>query len=187
MDYKKYLKSLRFFIILSLIIFSLAIVQGYQTAQDAPQEIEKLIREFEGIYQPILKAHPLIQFPFIFFNNSLTVFLTIILAVIFGLFPFLVLLVNGLILGVFISVWDLPWLTFLKGILPHGLVEIPVLLIAAAIGLKIGQTAFRKVFRKEGRLKPELSQALNFFLKILLPLLALAALLEVFVTPLLFK
>lgn len=187
MNYKNYLHSLRFFILFAFLFFSFSIFYGYLTAQTSPQETERIIQGFKEIYQPILQVHPLVQFLLVFLNNALTVILTIILAVVFGIFPILVLFSNGLLLGIFAFLWQQPWLVFFKGILPHGLIEIPLLIVSSAIGLKIGQIAFKKVFRKQGQVKPELLQALKFFLKILLPLLALAAFIETFITPLLLK
>jgi stage II sporulation protein M len=189
MNYKNYLYSLRYLILIAFLIFSFSIIYGYLAAQSSPQEMEIIIEEFEKIFQPILEASPFVQFLLVFLNNALTVILTILLAVVFGIFPLLVLFSNGLLIGIFAFLWgqELPWIIFFKAILPHGLIEIPLLIVASAIGLKIGQAAFRKVFQKQGQIKPELSLALKFFLKILLPLLALAAFIEIFLTPLLLK
>lgn len=173
---------MRFFIILALIIFSLSAVYGYFSASLFPAQAEELINQFAQTYGPILKADPWAQCLLVFLNNSLTVFLTILLAIGFGVFPLLVLFTNGLILGVLAFTWqqEQPWLDFFMGLLPHGLVEIPVIIISSAIGLRIGQIALKKFFKKEGQLKLELKKAFKLFLKALLPLLALAALLEIF-------
>jgi len=85
------------------------------------------------------------------------------------------------------------WTVFFSGILPHGLIEIPIIIMAAAVGLKLGEISIKKVLRKfrpqplrpegeETDLKAELEAALNFFLKFLFPLLILAAAVEIFVT-----
>ena len=91
-------------------------------------------------------------------------------------------------IGVFAFLWqqDFSIFDFLMGILPHGIVEIPVLVVGSAIGLKIGMTVIIKVFKKQGKIKPEIKDGLNFFIKIMLPLVLIASAIEVFITPLFF-
>lgn len=84
----------------------------------------------------------------IFFNNAIKSILVIFLGAFFGLFPIFFLVVNGMILGFVIqlsldgtaniSVWDL----IFKGLLPHGILEIPALIIAGAYGLRLGRLLF---------------------------------------------
>jgi stage II sporulation protein M len=71
---------------------------------------------------------------------------------------------------------------FFLGIVPHGIVEIPALIIASAMGLRVGLEVFRKIFKKEGNISEELSNALEFFWKVVIPIIFLAALIEVFIT-----
>jgi len=71
---------------------------------------------------------------------------------------------------------------FFTGIFPHGVIEIPVLIFCGAIGIRIAVSLFKKIFRKKSDIKKELIQGLNFFFKILIPLLFLASLIEVFIT-----
>ncbi len=77
---------------------------------------------------------------------------------------------------------------FAAGVLPHGVFEIPAVIISFALGLALAfdlveriagrrQTAFRKVFADLARV----------FALTVLPLLALAAALEVWVTPLILR
>jgi len=189
MNYKNYLYSLRFFILFVLFFLTLTVFYGYLIAQQFPERAVMMLERFEEVFGPLLEAHPLTQFILVFLNNSFSLILTILLGVIFGIFPLIVLFSNGTLLGAFIFLWQqqLPLASFLLVTLPHGIIEIPVLIIGAAIGLKMGHLTFKKVFKKEGQIKPELFIALKFFLKVLLPLLALAAFIEIFITPLLFK
>lgn len=189
MNYKNYLYSLRFFILFSFFFSLLATFYGYWSAKNFPEKAVLAMERVEEMFGPLLGAHPLVQFIFVFLNNSFSLILTILLGVIFGLFPLLVLFSNGTLFGIFAFIWQqqFPLTDFLLVTLPHGIIEIPILIVGAAIGLKMGQLAFRKVFKKQGQIKPELLIALKFYLKVLLPLLALAAFIEIFITPLLFK
>ncbi|MCR8660675.1 stage II sporulation protein M [Paenibacillus endoradicis] len=84
----------------------------------------------------------------IFFNNAIKSILVIFLGAFFGLFPIFFLIVNGMILGfviqlsldgtIDISVWDL----IFKTLLPHGILEIPALIVAGAYGLRLGRLLF---------------------------------------------
>lgn len=184
MTLKEYIFSLSRFILTAFGLFVLFILIGFFLGQSHFLEIELILEKITETLRPVLLLPPFGQFLFIFFNNSLTLFLAIVLGIIGGLFPFLVLMSNGLLLGIiaYFSQSAFSWSFFLVGIIPHGLVEIPVLLLACAAGLKVGKVAFDQVFRKQGEIKTELTMALVFFIKILLPLLILAAALEVFLT-----
>lgn len=60
----------------------------------------------------------------------------------FGIVPFIFLIVNGMVLGFVVhlqtdmgrSMYEI----VVKGLLPHGVIELPVLIIACAFGLKFG-------------------------------------------------
>jgi len=182
--FKAYLYSIRYFVLFAFLVFIFGIFYGYLAAQTSPDEAKMILERIKETLEPIYAMGPFGQFLFIILNNGLTLFFILLLAVIFGIFPFLVLLSNGTILGMvaFFSQQQFSWSVFFLGTLPHGLIEIPVFILAGAIGLKIGKSVFQRVFKKEGSIKKELSEALECFLKILLPLLAIAAAIEIFIT-----
>ena len=189
-EIKDYLYSLRSYILFSFLVFVFASVFGYIGASVAPEETKKIIEEIGELLEPFAKMSSLRQFLYIYLNNSFTTLLVILLGVVFGIFPLFTLLANGEILGIlaFFSRETLSPLTFLAGVLPHGIIEIPVFILACAIGIKIGKKAIKKVFfKKEENIKREISLGFNFFLNILLPLLALAAAIEIFITPIFFS
>ncbi len=91
----------------------------------------------------------LIQKWFLIYQNNLTSMIIMLLGgLILGLFSFIGLLVNGLILGFFlffVSFANLPVFTrivVLLLILPHGVIELSLLMIAAAWGMKLGLEYF---------------------------------------------
>ncbi len=180
MFFKEYIFSIRKFFLAAFLIFSFSAVLGYFYAQNFPSETAILLEDLMRQFEPIIEMSFLEQFLVIFLNNSFIAFLSVILGLIFAIFPFLVLLSNGFLLGVMLSFVHsvAGWQTFLALILPHGIIEIPAVLLAGAAGLKIGKTVMNRIFKKEGDIKEELNCALIFFLKILFPLLAIAALIE---------
>jgi stage II sporulation protein M len=116
-----------------------------------------------------------------------------------GLFSFSVLgvllyMVNiGLIGGVFALLQLLsahlpnvhPWQIFLAGVVPHGIFEIPALMIGSAAMLYMGAAIVTPQTGKSiGEVMLELlADWLKIFLGLVVPLLALAALIEANVTP----
>lgn len=168
----------------SFLVYAFAALLGYFSVKTSPEEAKLFLENLKKMYGPVLEMNAFHQFFFIFLNNGLTLFLVLVLGIIFGIFPFLVLFSNGGLLGIlaFLSKDTLSWPKFFLGTMPHGIIEIPVMILACAIGLKIGRTVFKKTFKKEGSIKAELFLAFKIFLKILLPLLALAAAIEIFIT-----
>lgn len=113
----------------------------------------------------------------IFRQNFSAVALSLGLGVIFGLVPLAAIAFNFFLLGVLFAIFVSGGLSgigiFLLTILPHGILEIPALLIAGAFGLKLG-FSFRN-WRATVR-------EIMVILPLLAVLLFLAGMIEVFIT-----
>ncbi len=179
-----YLKSLVPYIIIAFILFIVGAFAGYYFANLYPSRAQDLVSLLEKIYSPILKESKFSQVLFVFLKNGFTSFLAIVLGVLFGIFPFVVLINNGEILGMLANIVFRNHSTFyfFVGILPHGIIEIPCFLVSSAIGLKIGRTVIKKVLRKEVSVVRELNYGLRFFL-VLLAFFFIAAVIETLITP----
>jgi len=182
--FKEYLFYLKNYIFVAIFIFSLGFLFGFNWTQIFPEETELILKRTKEVLEPIIKMSSISQFFFIFLKNSLTLFFVLVLGIIFGIYPFLVLFFNGTILGIlaFSFSQNFSWPKFLLGILPHGIIEIPVLILAGAIGLRLGKITFDRIFKNIKGLAKEIFLALEFFWKILLPLLVISAAIEVFIT-----
>ncbi len=125
----------------------------------------------------------------ILFANNLRASLMMLLGGILLIFPLFGLIVNGGLVGVVSTLITyeetLSLFGFYSvGILPHGVFEIPAILLSGAIGLKISKELLsppRGETRKH-RLKKNYQAAL-WSLPVIILLLAIAAVVEVFVTP----
>lgn len=182
---KGYLPSLFRYLLISIFLFSSGIIGGYYFFDIFPSESEKILSLLSETFKPILAMPSFVQILFIFLRNGLISFLMIIFGILFGIFPIIVLISNGQILGLLLG-WLVPRYNIsyiLLGILPHGLIEIPCFLLSAAIGLKIGKILVKKIFRKKVSLQEELNLGLSFFLRIILFLLFAAAVIEVLISP----
>jgi uncharacterized membrane protein SpoIIM required for sporulation/ABC-type transport system involved in multi-copper enzyme maturation permease subunit len=128
--------------------------------------------------------------PFLFMNNTRAV-LTILVAglVSFSVLGMVLYLVNiGLIGGLFGALQLLgiaPWPLFVAGVLPHGIFEIPALMIGSAAVLYIGVALVTPQTGKSmGEVVIELlADWAKVFVGIVIPLLAVAAMIEAYVTP----
>lgn len=142
--------------------------------------------------------HPqLWLFTFIFLNNAVKSVLFIFLGAFFGLFPLYVLFVNGGMLGYVLQTASGPDMSvlelFARGILPHGIVELPALFVACAYGIRFGFLLMRSLFLAMMPSRRQQAGAeIVHFLTMLVPLsvclvaaMFVAAVIETFITPLL--
>jgi uncharacterized membrane protein SpoIIM required for sporulation len=154
-----------------------------------PQEITSLVqdaRQSVGLAQ----AHQHLAASFIFANNLRATFLVFLAGLVsFSVLGMLVYLLNialvGGVLGVFHIIGYSPWILFAAGLLPHGIFEIPALMLASAIVLRMGAVLVTPQTGKSmGQvILEQLADWLKIFLGLVVPLLALAAVIEAYVTP----
>jgi stage II sporulation protein M len=177
----------KIYIFLSFLLFFSGFFGGYFWTQKNVLKVLKYLLKLQEILSPVLNLSPFFQFLFVFFNNSINSFLVIFLGSIFCIFPTIVLLVNGGILGSLFFLFKLKLETksFFLLILPHGIFEVPAILLSGAAGLSLGVSTFKRIFRKQRGLKKEFKKSFSFFFKTLIPLWIVAAFVEIFFTPLL--
>ncbi|MBI4267137.1 MAG: stage II sporulation protein M [Chloroflexi bacterium] len=123
---------------------------------------------------------------FIFFKNVTTLLVGFLFSPILLLAPVLSLVLNGWLLA-FIGVLAAQQKSLgfvLAAVLPHGILEIPALIIGEAAALSFGATVIvALIFReKRGRLLPNLKKSLRY-LALACILLLPAAVIETYVTP----
>ena len=124
---------------------------------------------------------------FIFFKNVSALLLSFIFSPILCLTPVLALTVNGLVLS-FVStlvVQEESLGLLLAALLPHGIFELPALIIGEAAALSFGAMAIVALISKKKRnqLLPNLKQNLRY-LMLAFVLLLPAAIIETYISPL---
>ena len=182
-----YLAPLRPYLFIIITLFLLATAAGYVSAYLDPSIIDELMGQFEESYGWLAEESPTMIMLFIFKNNTIISFLAMLGGIFFGILPVIFILVNGFFIGVvvFSSVQEYGILVVLSALLPHGIIELPMIFISASIGLRLGVLAFQKIFNrkeKEIRFKYELFSAIRFFVTVIVPLLFIAAIIETFIT-----
>lgn len=180
-----YLIPLRPYLLVIVTLFLLATAAGYVSGYLDPSIIDELMGQFEESYGWIADESPTMIMLFIFANNTINSFIAMLLGTFFGIWPVIFILFNGFFIGVvvFSSVQEYGILVVLFALLPHGIIELPMIFISASIGLRLGVLAFQKIFTiKDVRFKYELFSAIRFFVTVIVPLLFIAAFIETFIT-----
>ena len=182
---RQYFRELRPFLIAALLLFALGIIAGSLLAGHSSFAGLKINESLGGFAQMFINLpRPLLAL-MIFANNAVKTLLVIVLGIVFAIVPVVFIVVNGVAIGVVLHL-----ATESKGlaksklaIVPHGLFELPGVLSGAAIGVMLGSKAIRRLFRRsEFKVGSELSRAVKIFLTVILPLLAIGAITEAYLT-----
>ncbi|MBI2124270.1 stage II sporulation protein M [Candidatus Pacearchaeota archaeon] len=176
-NYKKsfvFLGESKAYIVTIALIFILSALAGLLSPFFVPDlmlnAIKELVEKTEGMSPPQL-------FVFIFQNNITNIFFGMLLGIVLGIFPVVITLFNGYFTG-FVAgkAADASGYIILLKLIPHGIFELPALVIAMAVGARFGMFLFTK--NKKENFLYCLENLLRIFLFIILPLLLTAAIIE---------
>jgi stage II sporulation protein M len=183
-----YLRRLLPYFVVSLILLGFGIVLGITAVSFFPEvayQLQDSFAEFGKMFRGLSRTQLAAA---IFINNALKTLVVITFGVLAGVIPVLFLLVNGVTLGIvmYASAQTRGLWPSLVTLLPHGVLELPAVLLGTSIGLMLGNHAIRRLLNAaETTLSAELRRALRFFLSVIVPLLLVAAVIESFVSSLL--
>jgi len=176
-------KEIGFYFKALLLLFFIAGTLGFLLGQASPETAGEAVAEFVEEFGFLDELSPLEIFGLIFLNNTLKSFTALLLGIFFGIFPVLFVLINGYAIGTILSVIvaGSGIGLVLLGTVPHGILEIPAVILAASYGVLLGEK-FSKKLSGKGVFRPHWQKALRQFGRVIIPLLALAAFIETFVT-----
>ncbi len=173
--------------VLAAFVFFSSLLLGYSVATFLNvNPFRDVLQEFS---QSFSERSPFSLMSFIFLNNALKAALVVILGIFIGIFPVFFLFVNGLVIGsvIFEAQEMAGWQFVAYAILPHGVIEIPAILLASALGLRIGAEALNRITHKNSRIRANIKRGLRLLLTRIIPALLAAAFVEAFVTSALLK
>ncbi len=165
-------------------IFILSIVIGLLISSENPTLSENYFKTLKNLFDWIKTLNPVIIMLVIFLNNALKSLIALVLGIGFGIIPLLFVAANGVIIGILADLVSKQQGTafFIAATLPHGVIEIPMILLSASIGLRLGYVMYLslKGIKTE---KHEFETGFMFYMKWIVPLFFVAAIIETFVTP----
>lgn len=174
-----------------LLAMALAIILGFVVGSLSPETVNTVLEQFMAMVEDagIMDSDGNIS-PFGLLTNNWSAML---LAVVYGFVPFLFLpaisiVSNGLLIGL-LAAWyhgnGISMGLYLAGILPHGIFELPALVIAAACGVCLCRNMSRIATSSPWRVPMVelLSNLLRVLLFLVMPMTVVAAFLEAYVTP----
>jgi len=179
--------SYKWWSFIAIFLFGIGLAVGLATPTGIADLMSEDIAALEELSR-ILLPFSFLTVIFIFIKNVSALVISFVLSPILCLAPILSLTVNGWLLA-FISsaVVQEESLGFvLAALLPHGIFELPALIIGQAAALSFGTMAILALLKKGKRnlLLPNLKQNLRYLL-VALALLFPAAIIETYITPLL--
>ncbi len=176
-----------FFILACLFLFS--IYSGYLVAMNDPMIAKNVLTQFSQEFGFIKQLPRFLIFFIIFINNTVKAFVAMLLGVLFGLVPVLFVMINGIMVGIVVYVVGerIGTERVIMLLLPHGMIEIPAMLLACSYGVWLGRMFFERLRGKDVSMKEMIKEAVSKFVRTVLPMLLIAAFIEAYITPMLAK
>jgi stage II sporulation protein M len=132
-------------------------------------------------FGPSFALSPWKMFFFLLLNNSVKSFVVLLSGILFGLFPLLAVATNGYILGIvfLFGARGFGYVKAAKMVLPHGVLEIPAIIVSAAYGVWLGVTFAKRIRQRDmAGFGVQVRHAIKMFFLVAFPLFILAALIE---------
>jgi stage II sporulation protein M len=181
----EYLKLSRKYILIMAGIFILSVIAGLLASLNDLGLSGNYLDMLKNSFGWIKDLTPVGIMLVIFLNNALKSLLAIVLGAGFGIIPVIFVAGNGVLLGLVANQIssEKGVLFVLAAILPHGIIEIPMVLISSGLGLRLGYLMYSSIMGKETDMRSELAQSIRIYMRIIMPLLFVSAVVETFVTP----
>ena len=179
--YRNYLQKLIPIFQLCSLLFTFSVGMGFLLGNRLPQTA---LQDLMGTFPDISNMNSFDLFSFILVNNALKSLLFMAGGILAGVPPLFFVVFNGFFIGwISYMLYSLEGIEYLvAGLAPHGVIEVPVIILCMAMGMGLGYEVLNRL-RGRGELGKEARLAFGFFITRALPLLVLAAVIEVKVTP----
>ena len=170
---QRFLAESKNYILFSIYLFTFAVVFGIflNTTPEMTGKIldylKQIVAQFNGLNLPQTILY-------LFWNNLSVCIITIFSGVLLCIIPFIIGLSNGFVLG-FVAkhAVSLDGLTVIWRLFPHGIFELPAIIISLGLSFKLGVEIFT---RRE--IRHNLREIFRIIFLIIVPLLFIAAIIE---------
>ena len=158
---------------ISTLVFLFSIFIGYALGDETSAQ------SFEGVLSNIpnpTESTSIEMFAAILSNNIVATSLFMVSGLLGGIPPLMFMAFNGFFIGYITwNVSQVQGLAFVFAtILPHGIIEIPTILLSASMGVGLGYSVIHRLLRREG-LKKYVITSLSIFVMRVIPLLVVSA------------
>lgn len=168
------------------LVFAASIIAGWIFAYEAEPLLRPSLENLASVADQTAaigaEFRSLTMAAFVFLKNlSVTAILVLVGHVVLALPAVFILTINGALIGLLarlLTESGLSPLSFIAGIAPHGIIELPALLLAAGFAFAMAAR------RLKTRSVPGILGRLGFLLRVIAPLLLAAAVIEIYITPL---
>ncbi len=182
----RYLSYLKGYIVFVSLMFTISTLMGYWYSSLNLSFANQTSADIGEMFAFIEALNPLAIMLIIFLNNSIKCLIALLFGIGFGLIPLAFVIYNGFLIGtISLMIGRLEGLLYvLVAIVPHGVIELPMVLISAAIGIRLGHDLLNTLAGKTADIKKDFKKGTSFYVNWILPLLFIAAAVETFLTPL---
>ncbi|MFA5869574.1 MAG: stage II sporulation protein M [Candidatus Bathyarchaeia archaeon] len=180
-SYAEYMRGVMPIFALCSVLFLFSMSMGYALGGEMSGSS---LQDLLGTFPDISNMGILELFGYVIANNAFKSLLFMVGGLLGGILPLFFVIFNGFFIGwVAFSLGSTMGLGFVvAGLVPHGIFEIPAIILAMSLGMKLGYALLNRL-RGQGDIWREARLALGLFVNRVLPLLVLAAVIEVTVTP----
>ena len=168
-------RTIKPYLLILTLIFAAAFLAGMLAPSSTRQNITNAFRVVADNYRGLASGK---LFFTLLLHNVMATIIVLISGVLVGIIPTFAIGANGFFLGVVYrqTAEVLGYSKAALKVLPHGVFELPALLVAASYGLWLGVTVIRKMRGKESTLlRVQIEHAFRRYFAVVFPLLIVAA------------
>jgi stage II sporulation protein M len=172
-------------IIVVLLLFFTTVTVGWLGSAQNPAVGEELMKLFEKeVAGQMDNTDPVDMCVKLFFNNLQACILLFLGGATFGILTIFIMSLNGIVIGAIMELVSKEHsaLFVAAAIVPHGIFEIPAFIISGALGILLAQSLIAEWYGSGDTAVAAYAYA-RLFLAVVLPLVAIAATVEAFITP----
>ncbi len=180
-DFTDYAKTLKPLFVICIFLFTFSLVTGYYLGDSVSQEqLEELLGSFPDPNE--MDVFGLLSF--IIINNVSKSLVFMLAGFILGIPPLFFTVLNGFFIGWIVLTFgkDYGFFFVTVGLLPHGIIEIPAILLSMAMGMGLGYSLINRLRGKSGLVR-DFRSAIGLYMRTLVPMLFFSAVIEVTITP----
>ena len=172
-------------LIITFLLFFTTLIVGWVGSSQNPEIGQDLLKLFEKEVAGQISTKDSVDTSLKLFANNLEACILLFLGgASFGILTIFIMSLNGIVIGAIMEIvrHDHSPLFVAAAILPHGIFEIPAFIIAGALGILLAQSLTAEWYGS-GDSADDARKYARIFLLYVLPLVAVAACVEAFITP----